>query len=100
MTLAEFKRSLSRPAPPAVLAPALRALWWAAKDDWDAAHKIVMDEAGADCAWVHAYLHRVEGDLANAGYWYAQAGRPAAAGGLKTEWQAIAGVLIAAAGAA
>jgi hypothetical protein len=95
MTLDELKRSLSQPAPPAGLAPALRALWWAAKDDWDTAHKIVMDEAGADCAWVHAYLHRLEGDLGNARYWYAQAGRPAAAGALQAEWQAIAGALIA-----
>lgn len=100
MTLAGFERSLARPKPPAGLASALLALWWAAKDDWDTAHKIVMDEAGADCAWVHAYLHRAEGDLGNARYWYAQAGRPAAAGALQAEWQAIAGALIAAADAA
>jgi hypothetical protein len=95
MTLAEFKRSLARPKPPDGLAPALLALWWAGRDDWDAAHKIVMDEAGVDCAWVHAYLHRVEGDVANARYWYAQAGRPAAADALQAEWDAIAGALIA-----
>jgi hypothetical protein len=96
-TLAEFERSLSRPTPPNGLVPALRGLWWAAKDDWDRAHKIVMDETGADCAWVHAYLHRRAGDLANARYWYAQAGRPAADGSLETEWRGMADALLAAA---
>ena len=95
MTFADFKRSLSQPKPPAKLAPALTALWWAGKDDWDKAHKIVMDEAGADCAWVHAYLHRVEGDLPNARYWYAQAGKPAATEALPAEWDAMARALIA-----
>jgi len=75
MTFVEFKASLSEPEPPAGLAPALTALWWDAKNNWDKAHKIVMDEGGADCAWVHAYLHRREGDVENAGYWY---GRPGA----------------------
>jgi len=95
MTLAEFERSLGRSKPPDGLAPALLALWWAGKDAWDTAHKIVMEEAGVDCAWVHAYLHRVEGDLANARYWYAQASQPAAANGLQAEWHAIASALIA-----
>jgi hypothetical protein len=89
MTRAEFKRSLSKPKPPARLAPALAALWWAAKDDWARAHDIVMNEGGKDCAWVHAYLHRVEGDLGNARYWYREAGKSAASGPLKAEWDAI-----------
>ena len=97
MTLAEFKRSLSKPQPPNGLAPALAGLWWAGKDDWDKAHKIVMDEGGKDCAWVHAYLHRVEGDLENARYWYRQAGKAAAAGALESEWTAIAQALLPAA---
>ena len=58
------------------MGPQLAALWWAAKGDWDRAHKIVQDESDANSAWVHAYLHRVEGDLGNAGYWYRQAGQP------------------------
>jgi hypothetical protein len=95
MTLAEFKRSLSQPRPPAALSAALTGLWWAGKDDWDKAHKIVMDEGGKDCAWVHAYLHRVEGDLDNARYWYRQAGKPAASGALETEWSTIASELLA-----
>ncbi len=69
-------------------------MWWAGKDDWDKAHEIAMNEEGADCAWVHAYLHRVEGDLDNAGYWYRQARRKAATGDLAVEWAAIAGALL------
>ena len=95
MTLAEFKHTLSKPKPPADLAPALAALWWAGKDEWDKAHAIVMDETDKDCAWVHAYLHRVEGDLGNAGYWYRQAGKPAATGALHSEWTEIARDLLA-----
>jgi hypothetical protein len=89
MTLSEFDRSLSNPKPPAGLSPALAALWWAGKDDWDKAHRIVMDEGGKDCAWVHAYLHRVEGDLGNARYWYGQARRPVSTRPLAAEWNAI-----------
>jgi len=89
MTLAEFKRSQSKAKPPAGLAPALAALWWAGKDKWDKAHDIVMNNEGKDCAWVHAYLHRVEGDLGNARYWYRQAGRSAASDPLPAEWEGI-----------
>ena len=96
MTLAEFKQSQSKARPPAGLSVALAALWWAGRDDWDKAHKIVMDEGGKDCAWVHAYLHRVEGDLENAGYWYRQAGKPAASGALATEYETIARTLLSA----
>jgi hypothetical protein len=95
MTLAEFRRTLSKSKPPADLAPALAALWWAGKDDWDKAHKIVMDEGGKDCAWVHAYLHRVEGDLGNARYWYRQAQRPGSSKPLAAEWEAIVETLLA-----
>ena|SRR5208282_5235210 len=94
MSPAVFKRSLSSENPPAGLSPALTALWWAGKDDWNRAHKIVMSESGADCAWVHAYLHRVEGDVDNAGYWYRQAHRAKATGRLEAEWSAIAAALL------
>ena len=94
MTPAEFKRSLTKPKPPAGLAPALAALWWAGKDDWDKAHTLAMDDDGADCAWVHAYLHRVEGDLDNAGYWYRRARREPAQGQLAAEWATIAAALL------
>jgi hypothetical protein len=95
MTFAEFKGSVSQPRPSGGLTPALVGLWWAAKDDWDKAHRIVMDESGKDCAWVHAYLHRLEGDLENAGYWYKRAGKPAGSGSLPAEWEAIAHALLA-----
>jgi hypothetical protein len=97
MTLAEFKRSASNPKPPPGLVPALAALWWAEKGDWDRAHALVMDESGKDCAWVHAYLHRVEGDLDNARYWYGQAGQVAPTGQLRAEWDSIAAALLASA---
>jgi hypothetical protein len=90
MTLAEFKRSLSKRTPPPALSPALTALWWAGKDKWETAHALVMDEGGKDCARVHAYLHRLEKDEENARYWYRRAGTPVATGSLKAEWLAIA----------
>jgi hypothetical protein len=94
VTPGQLRTSLANRNPPAGLPPALKALWWAGKDDWDKAHEIVMGEDGADCAWVHAYLHRVEGDLENAGYWYRQARRKAATGDLAAEWTAIAAALL------
>jgi hypothetical protein len=94
MTPVDFKRSLSKTKPPSGLSTALTGLWWAGKDDWNKAHKLVMDNAGADCAWVHAYLHRVEGDLDNARYWYGQARRPPATAEFAEEWAAIAVTLL------
>lgn len=95
MTLAEFKRSLTKRTPPAELSPALTGLWWAGKDKRDTAHALVMDEGGKDCARVHAYLHRLEKDEENARYWYRRAGVPVATGALKAEWTAIARDLLA-----
>jgi hypothetical protein len=94
MTLAELNASLKAPAPPRGLAPPLQSLWWAAKGDWDKAHGIVMKDDSRAAAWVHAYLHRVEGDLPNAGYWYRTAGKSIAAGPLEAEWAAIAAALL------
>jgi hypothetical protein len=91
---ADFKESLSGAAPAPGLTAPLAGLWWAAKGNWDEAHRIVQDDAGRDAAWVHAYLHRLEGDLGNAGYWYRQAGRPAATDSLESEWQRIVSALI------
>src|SRR3979411_857287 len=92
--MADFRASLSGAAPASNLDAPLAALWWAAKGQWDQAHKIVQDEASADAAWVHAYLHRVEGDLGNAGYWYRQAGQPVAKDSLESEWERIASALL------
>ena len=90
MTPAVFKQHIvTHRAPPKAVSAALQALWWAKKGEWDKAHRIVMDEHSDEAAWVHAYLHRVEGDLGNAGYWYRQAHKKAATGSVDAEWQAI-----------
>jgi hypothetical protein len=94
MSMADFKASLSGAAPAPDLDAPLAGLWWAAKGEWDQAHKIVQDEHGAKAAWVHAYLHRVEGDLGNAGYWYRRAGKPVASGPLETEWEQMVSELL------
>ena len=94
MSPAEFKASLSGAAPAPGLAAPLAGLWWAAKGNWDEAHRIVQDDAGRDAAWVHAYLHRVEGDLGNAGYWYRRARRAPATGDLDAEWHAMVAELL------
>jgi hypothetical protein len=95
MTLAELKHSVAATCPPEDLSVPLTGLWWAAKGDWDRAHKTVQDDESREAAWVHAYLHRVEGDLPNAGYWYGTAGKPVAAGPLEAEWDAMAAALLA-----
>ncbi len=92
--MAEFRASLSGASPAPELNAPLAGLWWAAKGDWDRAHKVVQDDEGCDAAWVHAYLHRVEGDLGNAGYWYRQAARPVAKDSLEAEWERIASALL------
>ena len=89
MTPKDFRRSLTEAVPPKALTEPLLALWWDARGDWDRAHEAAQAGDDADSAWVHAYLHRKEGDLANAGYWYCRAGRPAARGALPEEWDAI-----------
>ena len=86
MTLDEFKASVSSPTPPRDLAPALAALWHDARGDWATAHEIAQDVGGRTGAWVHAYLHRREGDADNARYWYQRAGRPEASDTLEAEW--------------
>jgi hypothetical protein len=91
---AAFHRMLSEATPPHAVSPPLAALWWAKKGDWDKAHSLVMEEASAEAAWVHSYLHRVEGDLGNAQYWYRRARRPAPRGDLDAEWEAIAATLL------
>jgi hypothetical protein len=93
VSMVDLRASLSETTPAAALSPPLAALWWAAKGDWHQAHKIVQDESDRESAWVHAYLHRVEGDLGNAGYWYRQAGQPAAKDALEAEWQRIVAAL-------
>ena len=95
MTLEEFQKSGNEPAG---LTPPLRALWHDARGDWDAAHRIAQEDDSRDAAWVHAYLHRKEGDISNARYWYARAGRTAHPGSLEEEWQVIVSNLLTSSG--
>jgi hypothetical protein len=92
--VAEFKAGLSGATPAAQLDAPLAALWWSAKDNWGRAHQIVQDDPSADAAWVHAYLHRVEGDISNASYWYRRAGKAVAKGSLEAEWEEIVSALL------
>lgn len=95
MDLTQFRATLKAAAPPAGLDNPLAALWRVAKGEWDAAHKLVQaNEGEPDHDWVHAHLHRVEGDLGNAGYWYRRAGKAAARGALDAEWDEIAAALL------
>ena len=96
MTLNEFESSLSGEQPPADLSPYLTALWRDARGEWDAAHGIVQDIETKTAAWIHAYLHRKEGDESNARYWYRTAGRPFPSGrSLEEEWRDLAEQLLA-----
>jgi hypothetical protein len=71
----------------------LKALGLAASGNWEGAHKLVQDDPSPEAAWVHAHLHRVEGDLSSAGYWYRRARKPVATGDLDQERKAIEGAL-------
>ena len=93
MDVATFRRLLDGPAPPAGRSLVLHALWWDAKGEWDRAHQCAQAQDDAAGAAVHAYLHRKKGDLANAGYWYARAGRAPESGSPEAEWAALVGEL-------
>ena len=80
--------------PPEGLSGPVLALWWQARGDWERAHEHAQAEAGPDGAWVHAHLHREEGDLANADYWYVRAGRSRPQAPLAEEWHAISRALL------
>lgn len=95
MDFTAFKASVAQDAPPEGLDSALGALWHAAKGDWNRAHALAQSRDDRDGAWVHAYLHRVEGDQSNAGYWYRRAGRPHSRASLPEEWEQIARELLA-----
>ncbi len=94
MDLEAFRDSLKGDHPPAELDHALAGLWWDAKGDWNKAHEAAQQDDSPRGAWVHAYLHRKEGDTDNAAYWYERAGRAAEHGLLKSEWLAIATALL------
>jgi hypothetical protein len=94
MTIDEIRATLRDAAPPEGLSEALRALWHDAHGDWKTAHQIAQEIEDETGAWVHAYLHRKEGDLGNATYWYRRAGQPVATGDLEAEWSRIVSVLL------
>lgn len=93
MTVDELRATLADEQPPATLRPALQALWQAGKGNWDASHAICQ-ESDKELDWVHAWLHRQEGDLSNANYWYRRAERSMSSNSLEEEWDEIAEALL------
>ncbi|NIR50086.1 hypothetical protein GWO43_16405 [candidate division KSB1 bacterium] len=94
MTLEEFKKTLSDESPPEGLDKAVQALWHDANGDWDTAHNLAQSVGDTTGAWVHAYLHRKEGDLSNASYWYSRASRSMPKTTLEEEWEQIVSELL------
>jgi hypothetical protein len=94
MDLAAFRASLTLSSPPLNLSPALQALWLEARGDWDGAHDSAQADEGGAGDWVHAYLHRKEGDSGNAAYWYRRARKPVCRTSVDDEWAAIASELL------
>ncbi len=95
MDLQTFENSLNNNAPPPGISRALQALWQDANDDWDEAHRLAQKEDDRAGAWVHAYLHRKEGDPSNAAYWYRRANRAVSNLSLDDEWREIVEALLA-----
>lgn len=94
MNLAEFRLSQNQSTPPSDLSLALQSLWFEAKGDWDKAHELAQKTGESSGDWVHAYLHRKEGDASNARYWYGRAGKPVCSVSLEEEWAAISEALL------
>ncbi|MFT3936766.1 MAG: hypothetical protein QM726_24285 [Chitinophagaceae bacterium] len=90
----EFSKSVKEVNPPDKLNTYALSLWYDAKGDWEKAHTIIQDVEDANAAWIHAYLHRKEGDRGNAGYWYSRAGKRMPAYSLTQEWEEIARAII------
>ena len=90
MLFDEFSKSITAAAPSATLNQYALSLWYDAKGDWEAAHHIIQDIDNSTAAWIHAYLHRKEGDAGNAGYWYRRAGKKMPDYTLEKEWEEIA----------
>ena len=94
MNLSSFKKSLLNTDPPQNATAYLKALWYDAKGEWDNAHKMIQDVDDKNAAWIHAYLHRKEGDTGNADYWYRLAGKKRPDVSLEEEWETIVTALI------
>jgi hypothetical protein len=89
MTKDEFRKSLTDAQPPEAASALLQAMWYQANGDWGKAHEIAQSQSGASGNWVHAFLHRDEGDLSNASYWYRRAEKPVATGSIADEWEQL-----------
>ena len=89
MNLRQLKESIDENKIPDDLSVYLKALWYDAKGNWDEAHQIIQDVPDKNASWIHAYLHRKEGDITNADYWYNQAGRKRPNISLNEEWEEI-----------
>jgi hypothetical protein len=94
MTLQEFKQSTNEEHPPHGLSTLLKALWYDAKGNWESAHNLAQDVHTTDGSWIHAYLHRKEGDIGNASYWYHRAKQPVSNKSLADEWEEITTALL------
>jgi len=94
MNISEFKSSLVQDPVPDELSPVLQALWHEAKGNWDDAHRFAQSQRDQVGYWVHAHLHRVEGDEANAGYWYLKSGKTHSSAPLQSEWEEIVAALL------
>lgn len=95
MTVDEFSQLIQQQERcPSSFPKALQALWYDKKGNWNQAHEIVQDASDADSAWVHAYLHRKQGDLNNARYWYRRSSQPESEAKLAEEWEQIAQQLL------
>ena len=89
MTFDQFQESLSQSHPPPGISRHLESLWYDAKKDWEQSHNIIQDINDSKASWIHAYLHRKEGDIWNADYWYNKAGKKRPPVTLDTEWEEI-----------
>jgi hypothetical protein len=89
VTYDEFIPTIENSEPPPSLPLFMQSLWWDAKGDWHKAHSLIDSLDDRNSCWVHAYLHREEGDISNANYWYRRAGKQNPGVNLQDEWNAI-----------
>ena len=94
MDFEKFRKTLSSSEPPGNIPVYLVSLWYDAKGDWEKSHTIIQDINDPTAAWIHAYLHRKEGDIGNADYWYRRANKSRPALTLEEEWEAIVKALL------
>lgn len=89
MSIEEFTASLENATPPSHVSDLLKAMWYDAKGDWNTSHDIAQEIQSREGSWIHAYLHRKEGDAGNASYWYHKAGQPVCHASLEKEWETL-----------